>query len=484
MKKIILLTLSVAMALTVLPVMQAFAFSRGDDPPPGGGGGGKPPVGEPGGRGGEDNSILSTVWATEPEKTQLDAGQSATFTLTVTNKSKNSEAVEISTKDTGLTLAPKSFTLAAGAKTDISVTVVMPVQNDKPEANFSINFTSVDVKNKTVMLRIRYKTPTNGQKANQQIETVWETQPEKTQLDAGQSATFNLKVTNKTDASKAITLSTKNTGLTITPISFTLVAGASTTVAVAVIMPAQDNKREAEFAINFACDGVTGKSVKFRIMYKTQVKPPEPAKEIVTSWTADPAKTTLLAGQTGTFTLNLANKSTAEQTATLTTKSTGLTMTPAKSTIAVGKTAAIAVKVVMPTQGKNTQAEFVIQIANAAGKTFTVKFVIKYKATTCVFASAWVTNPNNASLAQGAKGTYGLKITNTSNVSTTFKLTAGKNMTLSSKTFALAAGKAATVTITATMPTKAAKATKADFSFVVGSTCGKSSTIKFSIKYK
>lgn len=487
MKKIFLLVLSVAMALTIMPVMQTFAFTRpGGEPPKDGG---QPPEGKPGddhGGPGQDNSILATAWTAEPEKTQLDEGETAKFTLTITNKSSNSESVTLATKDTGLTISPTTLTLAAGAKADVTATVVMPAQSDRPEAMFTITMTSADVKNKTVMFRIRYKSATEGQKADQNLVTTWETAPEKTQLDAGQTASFKLNVTNKTTANQTITLSTKSAGLALSPTNLTIAASETVTVAVNVTMPAQNNKREAEFSIDFACSGVTGKSVRFRIMYKTQVKPPENSRDITFAWASDPSKATLAAGATATYILNLTNKSTASQRVTLSTKSTGLTITPTTATIAAGKSAAISVKVVMPAKGKTNMAEFVILLATAAGKKFDVRFFIKYPTAvaTCAYSTAWVINPASVKLAAGAKATYAINITNKGAASTTFKLTAGKNMTLSSSSFTLAAGKTQKVNVTVTMPAKAAKATKADFSFTVANGCGKSSTIKFTINYK
>ena len=485
MKKFFLLALSVAMALTIIPVMQTFAFTRpGGEPPKDGG---QPPGDKPGGGGpGQDNSILATAWTAEPEKTQLDAGETAKFTLTVTNKSANSESVTLATKDAGLTISPTTLTLAAGAKADVTVTVVMPAQNDRPEAMFAISLTSADVKNKTIMFRIRYKTASTGQKAQEQLPTTWETAPERTQLDAGQSATFKLNISNKSGASQTIALSTKNSGLTITPTSLTLASDASGSVSVAVTMPVQNNKREAEFAIDFTCSGATGKSVRFRIMYKTQVKPPEDTRDITFAWATDPSKATLAAGATATYALNLTNKSTVSQTVTLSTKNTGLTISPTTANIAAGKTVAISVKVVMPAKGKTNTAEFAILLSTAAGKKFDVRFFVKYPTTTttCAFTTAWVTNPSSVKLAAGAKATYAINITNKGTASTTFKLTAGKNMTLSTSSFTLAAGKTQKVNVTVTMPAKAAKVTKTDFSFTVVSGCGKSSTIKFTINYK
>ncbi|NTU61286.1 MAG: hypothetical protein HGA95_03030, partial [Caldiserica bacterium] len=443
MKKLLFLALSLLMVFTVLPVLQTSAITGivAEDGPPGQG----PPPGDGHGggddRGGQDNSQIATTWSVDPEKTSLDAGETATFKLTVENKTSTSESITLSTRDTGLTISPKTFTLAAGAKSEVTATVVMPVQGDRPEAFFMIDFACTNVKNKKVMFLIRYKTQTQGQQADQQILTQWETDPGKTTLDAGKSATFKLKVTNKSGASQNITLSTKDTGLTISPTTLSLENDASSTVSVTVVMPAQtdDKKHEAEFTISFACTNVTGKTVKFKLRYTSSEKPQQ-SKTIQTTWSTDPSKTTLGAGQTGTYILKITNKGADKETITLSTKSTGLTLSVAKVIIAAGNTASVTVKVVMPTQNNKAQADFFIMLAGSKSRV-DVKFFIKYKTTACcTFTTVWASNPNGARLAQNTKATYYLTITNKCTSAITFKLTAGKNMTLSSSSFTLAAG--------------------------------------------
>ncbi|MBP7732808.1 MAG: hypothetical protein KA140_03475 [Caldisericia bacterium] len=487
MKKFLFLALSLMMVFTVLPTLQASAITGmiteggppGQSEPPG-----DRPGGDKGDRGGQDNSQIATTWSSDPEKTLLDAGETATFKLTVENKTSASESITLSTQDTGLTISPKTFTLAASAKSEVTLTVVMPAQNDRTEANFSINFACTNVKNKKVMFRIKYKTQTAAQKADQQIATQWESDPGKTVLAAGKSATFKLKVTNKSGSNQSITLSTKNTGLTISPTTLTLGNSASSTVSVTVVMPAQTDakKLEVEFAISFACTSVTGKAVKFKLRYASATKP-EQTKTIATVWAAEPSKTTLNAGSTASFTLKITNKSTVSDTITLSTKSAGLTLSSTKTTIAAGKTVSVTVKVVMPAQNNRAQADFLISLVGAKSKV-DVKFSIKYKtAPCCTYTTVWASNPNGAKLAQKTKGAYYLTITNKCTSAITFKLTPGKNMAVSSSSFTLAAGKATKITVTVTMPAKTTSS-KCDFSLVVGTSCGKNSTLKFTINYK
>lgn len=369
MKKFLLIALSLLMFVTVLPVLQASAmsgmFAEGGPP-----GGGEPPGdghGGGGGRGGDDNTQIATTWSPDPRQTYLNPGETATFKMTVENKTSASESITLSTKDTGLTIAPTTFTLAAGAKTEVTATVIMPVQSDQ--------------------------------------------------------------------------------------------------------------KREAEFTITFTCTKVTGKAVRFRITYKSF----QPT--IQTSWSTDPSKTTLNAGSTASFTLKITNKGTAEETITLSTKSTGLTFSLAKMTIAAGGTASVTVKVVMPAQNNRAQAEFSIMLTGTKTKA-DVRFFIKYKtAICCTYTTAWASNPNGTKLAQKAKGTYYLTITNKCTSAITFKLAPGKNMAVSSSSFTLAAGKATKITVTVTMPAKTTSS-KCDFSLAVGTGCGKNSTLKFTINYK
>lgn len=248
MKKLTLALIALTMCLAVAPT---FAATAGNGKGPGGGGGG-----------GSCQSLL-TSWDVEPDRNTMNAGQTGTYYLNVTNNCANEQTVKIQTSDTGMTFEPSTVTLKTGDKTKIKITIKMPAQNGRKEVWFAIKFVCTVGNGKTINFRIRY---TVAPCCNFTVS--WVSNPNGKTVDSKTVSVFQLKVTNTCKDSISFKISSTYSNIKFSKVSFAVAAGKSDTVNVIINPPARriSNKIEYNVTVTSLCG--TSKKLTFVLEYK------------------------------------------------------------------------------------------------------------------------------------------------------------------------------------------------------------------------
>lgn len=248
MKKLTLAAIILTMLLSISPI---FATTTGNGKGPGGGGGG-----------GACQNVL-TSWDVEPDKNTMNAGQTGTYYLNVTNNCANEQTIKPQTSDIGMTFDPQSVTLKTGEKTKIKVVIKMPAQNGKKEVWFAIKLACTVGNGKTINFRIRFTTvPCCTYTA------AWVSNPNGKKVDSKTVSVFQLKVTNTCKDSINFKISSTNTNIKFSKVSFAIAGGKSETVNVIINPPARRITNKIEYSVTLTPLCGTTKKLTFVLEYK------------------------------------------------------------------------------------------------------------------------------------------------------------------------------------------------------------------------
>ena len=205
--------------------------------------------------------------------------------------------------------------------------------------------------------------------------TVWDEDPAKTSLNAGETRDFFLNITNKCSSTQEIKLDSPNSGMKFDPANISLKSGVKVRVKITITMPAQNGKKEAEFTIKFNCSVGNGRTMKFKVMYKTQVS----CQSYVASWVTNPNGKTADSLKEYTFVLNLSNKCTESLTFNL--SSTNSNLKFAKNGFAVEPGKNVNVNVTIGSLGKKVTGKhaYNVNIVAGCGAAKKLSFTLIYK---------------------------------------------------------------------------------------------------------
>lgn len=205
--------------------------------------------------------------------------------------------------------------------------------------------------------------------------TVWDEDPAKTSLNAGETKDFFLNITNKCSSTQEIKLDSPNAGMKFDPANISLKSNVKIRVKIAITMPAQNGKKEAEFTIKFNCSVGSGRTMKFKVMYKTQVS----CQSYVVSWVTNPNGKMADSLKEYTFPLNLANKCSEKLTFNLSSTNTNVKFAKNGFDVEPGKKETI--NVTIGSLGKKITGKYVynVTVLAACGVVKKLTFTLIYK---------------------------------------------------------------------------------------------------------
>jgi hypothetical protein len=251
MKKLTLMMIALTMCLTMTPI---FAATAGNGRGPGGGGGG--------GGGGVCQNVVTT-WDTDPDKKTMNAGQTGTYYLNMTNNCANEQTIKLQTTDTGMTFTPASVTLKVGDKTKVKVVVKMPAQNGRKEVWFTIKLVCSVGAGKVVKFRIRY---TTAPCCNYVV--AWVSNPNGKTVDSKAVSVFQLNVTNKCTDSISFKMSSTYTNVKFSKAAFTVAGGKTEKINVIVNPPSRRISDRIEYNVTVTSLCGTSRKLTFVLVYK------------------------------------------------------------------------------------------------------------------------------------------------------------------------------------------------------------------------
>lgn len=208
-------------------------------------------------------------------------------------------------------------------------------------------------------------------------------------------------------------------------------------------------------------------------------------QNLVTTWTVDPDKNTMTAGQEGVYTLNVTNNCANMQDVKLSTTDAGMTFDPVSFSLKSGEKTQVKVKVIMPAQNGRNEVWFSIKFSCTVGSGRIVKFRIRYTNQLCCnYVASWVTNPNGKTASSQTAYTFPLDLTNKCSDKITFNLESSHPvMKFSRNNFVVDPGKAGRVNVVVGAHNKKITG-KITFKVTIRPSCGASKTLTFTLVYK
>ncbi len=208
-------------------------------------------------------------------------------------------------------------------------------------------------------------------------------------------------------------------------------------------------------------------------------------QNLVTTWTVDPDKNTMAAGQAGVYTLNVTNNCANAQDVKLSTTDAGMTFDPASFSLKSGEKTQVKVKVTMPAQNGRNEVWFTIKFACSVGNGKVVKFRIRYTNQVCCnFVASWVTNPNGKTADSLTAYTFPLDLTNKCSDKITFTLESSHPvMKFSRNNFSVDPGTAGRVNVIVGAHNKKITG-KITFKVTIRPACGAVKILTFTLVYK